>query len=162
MSKLIPLSRGLFATVDDDDFNWLNQWKWSAMKVTRAGTTRFYAVRVEQRDGKQKMLLMHRVITGAAKGVVIDHKNRDSLDNQRDNLRGCTQAQNSLNRVANQTGTKTSRFKGVYRDRHYWRARFKSRFLGSFATEEAAAAAYDKAALAHDADFALVNAVGGV
>ena len=152
-TRQIPLSRGLFATVDAADYDWLNQWKWSALK-TKGG---FYACRTVTENGKQRMILMHRFIMDAPKGKIVDHRNRDTLDYRRDNLRIGTQGQNCLNRCANKTGKKTSRFKGVYRDRQYWRARFGDKILGAFHDEEQAARAYDAAALARDTEYALVN-----
>lgn len=163
MSKLIPLSRGLFATVDDDDFDWLNQWKWSALRVKRGnGAERFYAVRVETVAGKQKMFLMHREVARAAAGKNVDHEDRNTLNNRRGNLRECTQGQNSLNQTGHRD-RKGSRFKGVYlhKQNRNWCATFRGRHLGSFGDEKDAAAAYNIAALAYDPEFALLNTIDG-
>lgn len=152
----IPLSRGLVAIVDEADFDWLNQWKWSALKIgaSEAGT-KFYAVR----SPNNKMVLMHRLITGATKGLVVDHRDGIGTNNQRDNLRVCTQGQNTLNRRGNLTGRKTSRFKGVCWNvaRARWAASFRHKHLGLFIDEAAAARAYDAAANHFSPAFALTN-----
>lgn len=154
----IALSRGLVATVDDGDYEFLSQWKWSALKTGRKGAEPiFYACRVKVIDGKQKMILMHRLVSGAVKGEVVDHKDRNTLNNTRENLRVCTQADNCLNRVGNKTGKKTSKYKGVYKDRQYWRARFRDTIVGSYASEEEARRAYDEVALRYSPEYALVN-----
>lgn len=87
--KKLPLSQGKFALVDDEDFEWLNQWKWCAAKSKKF----VYAVR----KVKKKMLYLHRFITSAPKGKVVDHLNHDTLDNRRTNLRVCSYRENNLN-----------------------------------------------------------------
>lgn len=89
MAKEIQLSRGYVALVDDDDFDFLSQWKWCFDGR--------YASRVVKAKGKQTLIRMHRVISGASSGEVIDHANGDKLDNRRANLRRATHSQNSMN-----------------------------------------------------------------
>ncbi len=81
----------MFAVVDDDDYQFISQWKWRA---DRSSTT-FYAARSE----RGKRVRMHRQILGLQDGEVgVDHKNRNGLDNRRGNLRRATQSQNCFNR----------------------------------------------------------------
>lgn len=94
--KAIALSKGKVVIVDDEDFEYLNQWKWS---YGSGG----YAVREQHlgmQDGKKlrKTILMHRLITNAPRGMDVDHINDDKLDNQRSNLRVCTRSQNMANK----------------------------------------------------------------
>lgn len=91
--KLIPLSRGLFAQVDDDMFDYLNQWKWYAHKH---GNT-YYARRNDYKNGKQKTLRMHNLIINKRSGMQTDHRDHNGLNNQRYNLREATTAQNQYN-----------------------------------------------------------------
>lgn len=164
--KQIPLSRGLFATVDDADFDWLNQWKWSALKTGRPGAKpKFYAVRTEackEAGGRRRTILMHRVLSGAGLGQVTDHRDLNTLNNSRGNLRATTQSLNSLNHSGHRD--RASRYKGVYKHKQNpsWVAEFRGRNAGSYPTEEEAARAYDRAALAYSSDYSRLNfAVGG-
>lgn len=94
-------------------------------------------------------------VRGQWPGDDIDHINGDPGDNRLCNLREANHAQN----MANQRRRKdnTSGRKGVARSaakRPRWRAHFRGRYLGSFATEDDAHAAYKKAASAHFGLFA--------
>ena len=95
--KQLNLTLGLVAVVDDEDYEWLNKWKWSALQ---AGPNRFYAVRGINNKGKTKTFLMHREILKLKRGdgKEVDHVDRDSLNNQRSNLRIVTRKENCANR----------------------------------------------------------------
>src|SRR6266403_1594641 len=110
--RLIPLTRNQNALVDTDDFNWLNQWNWCALLSKHTKT--FYAVRTEN----EKMLYMHRVVLGCTAAEDSDHRNHDTLDNRRQNLRRCTPTQNKQNAKPRRNGS--SGFRGVYwnKERH--------------------------------------------
>lgn len=153
--KQIPLTRGLFALVDDADFYWLNQWKWTA-QATERGV--WYAVRMVPSKGKRRQaaIKMHCQIMGS---VWIDHKDCDGLNNQRHNLRPATNSQNQANRRPNKNTR--SGFKGVSWNDDSWMARIqvngKRHFLGEFPTSTQAAIAYDEAAIKYFGEFARVN-----
>lgn len=144
--KLIPLSRGKFAQVDDEDFELLNQWKWCTgvqnpkHKITYRAVTRQKGVNIK----------MHRFILGLEKGGKhVDHIDGDGLNNQKENLRLVTPQQNNCNRA--KRSTNTSGFKGVSNFQgRYWRARImlnqKEHSLGYFSSKEEAYDAYCKAA----------------
>ena len=97
MSKIIELTQGKSCIVDDEDFEFLNKWKWQAWK-SPYGTV-WYALRSVKILGTRRSntIRMHRVIMGDPFGLEIDHKNHDGLDNRRENLRICTKAQNQQN-----------------------------------------------------------------
>ena len=101
----------------------------------------------------------HREIMTPPTGMVVDHVNRDRLDNRRSNLRVCTQSQNLANSPKLRGGS--SRFKGVSIRRGRWRAQIgisgKIIHLGYFTDEAAAARAYNEAAQATFGEFALLN-----
>ena len=90
--KRIQLSRGMVALVDDEDFDYLNQWKWCWSKSR--GT--YYALRRVGRKGVTHVS-MHRLIMGNPEKKMVDHINHDGLDNQRSNLRICSTRENNLN-----------------------------------------------------------------
>ena len=156
--KEIKLTQGKVALVDDDDFEYLNQFKWCAHRKE----TTYYAVRsVTISPKKRIMVKMHRVIIDAGIGIEVDHIDRNGLNNQKVNLRLCTGQQNRINRGAHRNNK--SGFKGVSwnkKDKR-WRAcisKDKKHFcVGSFSTPQEAAKAYDKAATKMFGEFAVLN-----
>jgi HNH endonuclease len=106
--KIIRLSRGEMALVPDEWFEELNKHKWHAQK---GGHTLYAASRVKNADGRSVKIYMHRVILNAPKGVRIDHIDGNGLNNQLDNLRFATHAENEANRGKNKNNK--SGFKGV-------------------------------------------------
>jgi len=158
MVKHIKLTQGKFAIVDDEDFWWVNKDKWYVRRVSN----NWYAARNDYLNGKPKMIHMHRFIMNCPDDKEIDHGNHDGLDNQKHNLRICTASQNSANRQI-QKGNKSSKFKGVswHEQNINWRAYIKVNgkhiHLGYFDIEEAAAKAYDRAAIKYFGEFAKLN-----
>ena len=155
MTKGIPLTQGYVTLVDDADFEWLSKYKWCAHKVHSS----VYAV-----SSGYPQLSMHRLITQAPRDKEVDHINGDGLDNQRCNLRIVTRQQNLCNRFK-KIGLGTSQYKGVWFNSKLkakpWIAVIKVKnermFLGTFATEEEAARAYDAASLKYHGEFGRRN-----
>lgn len=151
----IPLTRGLSAMVDDEDATLVSQWKWYAHG--RAGG--FYAARRECHGGR--LILMHRLINGTPEDMITDHIDGNGLNNRRGNLRDATPLQNMMNKAPNRGGS--SPLKGAWfdpnpRNTKPWRSAIrlggKAKYLGRFATQHEAAAAYAQAASEHFGDFA--------
>lgn len=152
--KLIPLTQGLFAQVNDCWFEELNQFKWHALK---RGYT-YYAVRQSIIKGKTYVLLMHRVIMNTPPELEVDHKDHNGLNNLEENMRNCTYTQNMMNR--NPRGVLG--YKGVSKtDKGSFRARLtirgKTIYIGNFKTPEDAAKAYDKIVIIYHGEFARLN-----
>lgn len=147
--KQISLTKGQHALVDDEDHDFLMQWKWYAQVAHCGG---YYAAR---RDETGRLLYMHRQINHTPTGMVTDHIDGNGLNNTRTNLRTTTQLQNLMNRSPQRGGT--SSFKGAWRDRKKWRSAIrlngKLKYLGSFETEQEAAEAYALAAKEHFGEF---------
>lgn len=146
----IPLTQGLTAIVDDQDFEFLSQWSWCAHRKTN--TT--YAVRSIYQSGSWETLYMHTALTGYA---YVDHKNGNGLDNRRTNLRESSPLSNNHNRRPDHG----HQYKGVTPVRGRWRARIlidgKRVSLGTFDSVEDAARAYDREAFRQDPEFAYLN-----
>jgi hypothetical protein len=145
MSRLIPLTRGQFAIVDDEDFEFLAQWKWHALKQPKT----HYAARTVKIEGRKTTIWMHRLINGTPDGSLTDHINGDGLDNRRENLRSVTHQDNMINCARHVSGS--SRFRGVswHIRQGCWIAQItvdrKNIYLGRFSTELAAHEAYTAA-----------------
>lgn len=146
----IPLTQGQVALVSEQDYETLKQFKWYANWVPAMNG--FYALSTI--DGRA--IAMHRYILGCGTESV-DHKNGDTLDNRRDNLRPCTDTQNQGNRKLN--ANNTSGFKGVswLKRKKRWRAAIGKKEIGMFLDKHDAARAYDKAAIEYFGEFARVN-----
>lgn len=159
--KMISLTRGQVAIVDDADHAELACHLWQAHRGPH--DTTWYAVRATVVDGHKTKLRMHRVLMGATRGVEVDHRNGNGLDNQRLNLRLATGSQNQRHRIRPTRPKMASSFKGVSWEAQWkrWRARIlvdgKRIHLGTFRSEIEAAKTYDAAALRHFGEFAAPN-----
>lgn len=157
--KRIALSQGAYAIVDDCDYAFLSQWKWTLWKT--AGRT--YAYRQTSRTTGRKTVYMHAVVA-ACKGLPtqrVDHVDNDGLNNRRRNLRQATQSQNGMNR--GRPRHNTTGYKGVSptTNSDRFRARItinrRERQIGVFDTALEAAHAYDEEALSLYGSFARLN-----
>lgn len=154
--KTIKLTQGQQTQVDDDDYEWLNSYNWCCMYTGKP-----YAVRGKQYRKKKRTIKMAGEIMQPPDGMVIDHIDGNSLNNQKSNLRICTPQQNSVNRKAHHGGS--SQYIGVSWDRHAhkWVAQFmfkgKQMHLGYFKDEEKAAKIRDQKVFELLGKFAYLN-----
>jgi hypothetical protein len=143
-SREIPLTRGLVAIVDVEDYPRVSQYKWSASKSKNT----FYAIR-NIPDNGWTSLSMHRFILGLGYGDkrITDHINRNGLDNRRSNLRIADSFLNAYN--CKMQSSNTSGYRGVcwHNKTKRWWAYFKFErkiiSCGYHKTPEDAAVAHD-------------------
>ena len=155
--KLIALTKGYFAKVDDEDFEMVSGFKWQA----KIGKTNVYAVRtVRAHDGFETTQSMHRLVMGVTDSKAhVDHINHNGIDNQKNNLRIATNAQNCRNRRTPKNNS--SGYKGVSfnkKDGKFF-ARYADAYLGCFDCPMEAARHYNQAAKEHGEGFELLNQV---
>jgi hypothetical protein len=157
MSKRIQLTKGHVTIVDNEDFDWLINHNWHAHDAN------LYMCYARSRI-KGKHIRMHRLILQhhglLEDGLVVDHIDGNGMNNQKANLRPCTQAENLRNRK----GPFKNGYRGITRSisrKNPWMAQLsidgKRKYLGIFPTREAAARAYDQAARKHHGEFATLN-----
>ena len=161
--KQIPLSRGKYAIVNDEDYEWLSALNWYIVP-TGANSDRPRAATGYIKGGTNTRQLMHRMILerhGEQLGSLdVDHINGNTLDNRRGNLRACTHTQNMQNKRKRKATS--SRYKGVSRrENGRWLANIRVDGtllrLGLFDSEIDAAKTYDTAARQHFGEYARLN-----
>lgn len=142
--------------VDDDIFNQIKDCQ-------------FYVI--EQKDkspylcfrkaGSKKRQRVSRFVVNCPEYKIVDHINRNTLDNRRENLRICTYSENNINRKTKSS----SGYRGVYQEglHNKWRVqihfRGNSMRIGGFKTKERAAVAYNNIASRMYGKFAVLNPV---
>lgn len=159
--RIIVLTKGYIACVDDEDYESLLAHKWSAV-VTGKNIKRVYAYRRVGWDNSKRrwtgQIYMHRQITSAPKGMDVDHIDGDTLNNTRSNLRIATRSENLANnrRALGETG-----YRGVSKtnsgERAPYKVMFRRKLIGTFFDIEEAARAYDAAAIEEFGEFAKLN-----
>ena len=183
--KKIELSRGgknkgvYFALVDDEDFDYLNQYHWFVISKDH---NKYASAIINGQN-----VLMHRLIMKTPEGLQTDHVFHDGLDNRkyieidgvlRCNLRNCTNSQNQMNKRSAKNSS--SKYLGVCKIKRtmkyilktgaisihnyiYYSALIqhnkKEMYIGSFKTEEQAAKAYNTEAIKYHGEFANLNVI---
>lgn len=158
--RKIQLTQSYVALVDDEDYSFVNQFKWYA-KIAHHKDGRIkniYAIR--NRLKNQKATSLHRLVLGIDDPQIqVDHKDHNGLNCQKHNLRRASNTQNQAN-ARKRKGT-ASKFKGVSLIQKSWRATIrvnkKPVHLGRFESEEQAAKAYDVEARKIYGEFAHCN-----
>ncbi len=168
--KLIPLTQGKFAQVDDCDYDYLMQWKWylwqSKCQVTEYAVRQKYTPAKNGNQRFQRTIRMHQQLLGlSGRKILVDHKDFNGLNNQVNNTRVATSSQNNAyRRVFGE-----SKYCGVSPKRTKYRGRVytyyttsiqlnkKRIYIGTFKSEVDAAIAYDKKAKELHGEFAFLN-----
>lgn len=155
--KLIPLTQGKFAMVDDEDYEQLAEFKWYFKNgYAQRGTY------PDGRYGRQVIVYMHRSVYGECQphsfDREVDHIDGDKLNNQKSNLRIATRSQNNANKRRaknNKSGFRGVSFKSKQRR---WVAQIcvnkHKKHLGYFDSPAEAHEAYKAAASKYFGEFA--------
>ena len=155
--KKIKLTRGKFAIVDSEDFEWLNQWKWHAGKGGKYAARKIYP--------SERVIYMHRLLMNTPENMETDHVNGNGLDNRKKNLRVCTGAENRMNHKL--LSTNKSGFNGVSwnKDIRKWSVcisvKAKTIHGGEFKDIIEAAKKYNELAKKYFGKYARYNKIGG-
>ncbi len=129
---------GMVALIDDEDWCLVEGLTWYVVK----DHSTFYA---HAHTGNTKIKSMHQIVMGG-NGEMIDHIDRNGLNNQKANLRFAT---NSANQANGKHRSNKFGYRGVSQHGNGYRAQIKVNksaiYIGSFSTPEDAARAYDDA-----------------
>jgi hypothetical protein len=161
--KIIELTHGEVTLVSPEDYERVSAYSWCLSKRGRFRQHKRVMGHV-YRNGKRTTQMLHRLIMECPDHLVVDHIDHNGLNNTRDNLRICTQGQNSANRRPESRGS--SKFKGVHKHKSSgkWRAQIsdsgRNRHLGLFGSERDAALAHNEAAIKMHGEFAFLNELG--
>lgn len=152
---IVELNAGKFAEVDDVDAAIVSLYKWRVKSLSRKI---YYATTwVRQVDGSRRGLLLHRLLLPNT--LMVDHIDGNGLNNKRENLRPATPSENSCN--SHGWRKRKNLYKGIFRNHKGWGATItkdgRKHHLGTYATQEKAAKAYDAAARHLHGQFAKLN-----
>jgi hypothetical protein len=156
--RRIPLGDGKYVVVDAEDYYRFGCFRWSDL----GGSRNIYAARtIRDKKGKIRLVALHKEIMKPPRRRVVDHRNGNSQDDRRANLRTATYLQNSCNRGKKRNAT--SKYIGVSFEKQTkkWGVTIKYRGkhirIGRFKTEIEGALAYDRAALKYRGEYARLN-----
>jgi hypothetical protein len=151
----LELTQGYVGLIDESDAEMVGVCNWR----TAIGKRDSYAyARGFPFRGTNKAVRLHRFLLGT--DDMVDHINRNGIDNRRCNLRVITQPQNMANRAVNKN--KVVPFKGVVQQGNRFSATCRGTRLGTFSNAIEAALAYDAAAIRIFGEYAATNASLGL
>lgn len=144
LTVAIPTTKNQVAIIDLIDQALVSQYKWCAAYFIN--TNSYYAItKITNSNGKNSTVRMHRLITDAQKGDIVDHKNGITMDNRNSNLRITDHSNNSKNRKMQSNNTSGHTGVNFYKDREKWTATYKKDrkqiCIGFYNTKEEAIAA---------------------
>lgn len=138
--------------IDQDDYEKILSQKWYISVIKKNGDIYFYGY-----INKKRVKLHRYILNQTNKKIIVDHKNCNTLDNRKENLRCCSKTENQRNcrkHRDNKTG-----LKGIYyqKDAKKYHAQIsvnrKVIYLGLFIKKEDAHAAYCKASKKYHGEF---------
>lgn len=163
----ITLTQGKETIIDYADLGLVEGYAWYAYRGKNRDA--WYACATyKDNNGVHKHIKMHRLIMGVTDpDIKIDHENHNGLDNTRRNLRLATYSQNNAN-IGKRGDNKTSKYLGVYSNytrkdgSKSWRFLLEKdgvKYFGTAISEWDAARAYNRLAVQHHGEFAVLNKI---
>lgn len=143
----VPLTQGYEAIIDAADAAEIGRYNWHVLRNPGKPT---YAMRTQMCDGVKQTIRMHRVLLPTSKGIEVDHRDGDGLNNRRSNLRPATSSQQNYNQAIRSDNKSGYRGVSWSRPNRKWVAHIqidgKAKHLGYFRCPTSAAITYAKAA----------------
>lgn len=156
----VSINHGVHILVSPEDIQFVLEFKYWTQRNDG------YVVRGRRLNGKYKLFYLHREVFRRQgefipEDMVVDHINRDKLDNRRENLRLVTKQQSAYNR-GRRRKLVTSIYKGVSgSNQEGWKVHItvesRSLYLGTYSTERIAAGVYNNAAKQLHGEHAALN-----
>lgn len=144
--------------IDTEDWERIKVFRWHVYY----SRSNFYVISTFYKNNNSTIIKLHRyIMNNLNKKIGIDHINQNTFDNRKQNLRECTQSENSMNRGKNKNNT--SGYKGVIwrKDCKKWQCRIgvnnKRICLGFFTNPRDAAFFYNLHAIKYHGEFACLN-----
>lgn len=161
IAKIIVPSKKFCETVaiiDAEDVNRVSMFTWSALRI-KGGNT-YLIASLPWNNKERSSVLLHRLIT-SFEYKIVDHVNRDTLDNRKSNLRQASQSENLSNRKIQPNNTTGFRGVSPRGEKFVATISVKSKlfYLGLYKTKELAALAYNEAAIKYRGEFAELNEI---
>jgi len=148
--QIISVNKDNYTIVDVEDVIRISEYNWNISSGKYANNN--------------LVGLLHRFIMNVTdSNIYVDHKNHNTLDNRKQNLRLCSPQENSFNQTIQNRNSKSSKYKGVFWDkgRNKWQTSIKYNqkriYIGRYENEEEAAKAYDLVALNLFGEFSNLN-----
>jgi hypothetical protein len=142
--------------IDSEDFWFFEEFKLRIIDGSRRSGHKYLYIVHGVKDYTYETF--HRVIMNCPDDMQVDHKNGNTLDNRKSELRICTHSQNMQNAKPH-CDKKSSKYKGVILVGSRWTMQIRGKYIKSFDTEIEAAKAYNDYALKYYGRFAKLNEI---
>lgn len=148
---------------DKEDYPRIKSFRWVISSLSKRNRTRYLSSQPYVSGPTLNWrIMLHQLIMSFPKKGVIDHVDRNGIDNRKSNLRVVTHLENARNKVY--CFKPGSGFHGVVPNNSRgkpWKVYInhlkKPVYIGSFECKEEAALAYDKKAIELRGEFAVLN-----